>query len=234
MKEYTLSEIESEKENLLLNFKDAKVYLDSNIYMDAIREFFNFIVTDIEKGQKIIMLKEQYQEMYKIKQNKSNEESAAKAREAFRIIELLQEEDRIEIESLDIESTGSSYADPILIKRIIDDSLNNKKVVFITNDSDLKIRLREQIRQKNINKDLLTILDNKDIEFFEVKSKKEAGNIYCSNCDDYVALIKDEISKDTSETSWEKFEVNYCPNCLGVFNEKKVESYDLFAGHVYY
>ena len=232
MREYLPQEIKKEKDKLASYFKNSILYIDSNVYMtEEANGFFIFISEDLFKIKNydinIIMLKEQYTEMYKIKKNKDNQESAKSARDAFRLIEELQEDGCITIENLDIESNAKSYADPILIKRIISHLKNNENVIFVTFDSDLKIRLREQIKQNNLNRNLLKILSFKDIEFLDVEQLIEEGAVYCNECEEYVFPLEDTDSDTEDDGSMfyiYNYIINYCPKCENIFNKRKVST----------
>jgi hypothetical protein len=151
---------EDEFFNLLFEqFKNKKLYVDSNIFMaepnKAIDRFFNeFTAYD---NIKITMPTEQYEEIYNLK--KSDEQSNSKAaRDAFRRIEKLVDSKYIDILGLkDMPDDSSSYADPIFIKMITEDLKNEKPVYFITEDKDLKIRLKSKIESEQLNENNIVI-----------------------------------------------------------------------------
>lgn len=146
--------------NLLFKqLKDKKLYVDSNIFMaepnKAIDRFFNEFAT--YDNIKITMPTEQYEEIYNLK--RSVEETSSKAaRDAFRRIEKLVDSKSIDIRNLkDMPANSSSYADPIFIKMIIEDLKSEKQMYFITEDKDLKIRLKSQIELKKLNENNIVI-----------------------------------------------------------------------------
>jgi len=164
------------------SFKDSILFIDSNIFMDKRFGILFEFLEDIDIN--IIVLKEQYQELYNIKKNTTyrNSKKGKSVRNAFRIIDHFQEMNKLTIKGLDIESDLSIHVDPVLIKEIINLVTESKKVIFFTEDFDLKIRLREQLNQKNINKNLLIVYSYKDIEFLhQIK-----GEIQCPNCKQYM------------------------------------------------
>ncbi|QHG90772.1 hypothetical protein CVO_02480 [Sulfurimonas sp. CVO] len=146
--------------NLLFEqLKNKKLYVDSNIFMakpnKAVDRFFDEFTS--YDNIKITMPREQYEEIYNLK--RSDEESSSKAaRDAFRRIEKLVDSKHIDILDLkDMPADSSSYADPIFIKMIIDDLKSEKQVYFITEDKDLKIRLKSQIESKQLNENNIVI-----------------------------------------------------------------------------
>lgn len=148
----------------LLN--DSRLYIDTNIFMDE--RFTKLFDILIESNIKILLLKEQYTELYNIKRSTDNENKAKNARMAFRYIEKLQELEKLDIDGIDIKDSASSYADPFLIQQIVNDLHNNMKVIFFTEDMDLKIRLREQLKQNNLNKELLTLFYYDNLDFLHL------------------------------------------------------------------
>lgn len=148
----------------LLN--DSRLYIDTNIFMDE--RFTKLFDILMESNIKILLLKEQYTELYNLKRSTDNENKAKNARMAFRYIEKLQELEKLDIAGIDIQDSASSYADPFLIQEIVSDLDNNMKVIFFTEDMDLKIRLREQLKQKNLQKELLTLFYYDNLEFLHM------------------------------------------------------------------
>lgn len=156
--------IENSYENDFFNLlfeqlKDKKLYVDSNIFMaepnKAVDRFFDEFTS--YDNLKITMPREQYEEIYNLK--RSDEESSSKAaRDAFRRIEKLVDSKHINILDLkDMSDDLSSYADPIFIKMIIEDLKSEKQVYFITEDKDLKIRLKSQIESEKLNENNIVI-----------------------------------------------------------------------------
>lgn len=148
--------------------ENVSLYIDSNIFMD---ERFEPLFENFKKfNLKIILLNEQYHELYHLKKSE-NDTKSFRARNAFRLIEELLNLKKLTIKDLDPEQTTKAYADPILIKRIIADIQNQKKVVFITEDRDLKIRLKVQMEQKSLDENLISIYDYNDLDFIHPTTK---------------------------------------------------------------
>jgi hypothetical protein len=158
----------------MTSLENKLIYIDSNIFMGSETSNDEYDITEVlfdylyYHNVNIILFKEQYSEIYKLKQNKENKNSSFLARRAFKRIEQLLNLEKLTIDDLDIENLSKSYADPIFIKKIISDIKNNKKVVFITEDADLRIRLKSQIKQQKLNKDNLEIYSLADIEFLNI------------------------------------------------------------------
>lgn len=165
-----LSELVDTKEKEIDMFEsllnDSRLYIDTNIFMDE--RFTKLFDILMESNIKILLLKEQYTELYNLKRSTDNENKAKNARMAFRYIEKLQELEKLDIAGIDIKDSASSYADPFLIQEIVSDLDNNMKVIFFTEDMDLKIRLREQLKQKNLQKELLTLFYYDNLEFLHM------------------------------------------------------------------
>lgn len=165
-----LSQLVNIKEKEIDMFKNllnnVQLYIDTNIFMDE--RFSKLFDILMQSNIKILLLKEQYTELYNIKQSTDNDHKAKNARMAFRYIDKLQEIGKLEIAGIDIKDSASSYADPLLIEQIVSDLHANMKVIFFTEDMDLKIRLREQLKQKNLQKELLTLFYYDNLDFLHV------------------------------------------------------------------
>ncbi len=141
---------------------DKILYLDSNIYMDERFEILFQYFTEYKLT--IILLNEQYDEIYNIKKS-TNEEKAFKARKAFKLIEEQLDCKNLTIIDLAIKPKDSAYADPALIIKIIETMKEANDTVFITEDMDLRIRLKNQILKQKVNEELISIYSHKDLVF---------------------------------------------------------------------
>ena len=129
------------------------LYIDSNIFMAkaniGVERFFNEILE--YPNINITMPTEQYEEIYNLK-NSDMEVKAKPARSAFRIIEKLFDSKHLNILELkDKPNAVKAYADPVFIKMITDNLKVEKEVYFITEDKDLKIRLKSKIESEKLN-----------------------------------------------------------------------------------
>lgn len=150
------------------SLEDKVIYIDSNIFMD---EKFIDILTNFEKYQlNIIIPKEQYDELYNIKQ-KSEDSKQKKARDAFKIIETFLDLNILHIENIN-ENTNNknAYADIVFINRINQHIQNKENIVFFTDDADLRIRV------KSMNKDsLVKIYGFKELDIL-IENKRKLFN----------------------------------------------------------
>jgi predicted nucleic acid-binding protein len=148
------------KNKIEKNFRKIMIYVDSNIFMDFnfdnIFEYFN------KNNSKIIILKSQYDEMINIRkklkaESNSYSEKALKAKRAqitmaLNRVEKLIDNTQSQIKDIGLESDKNSYADPVFIKTILKKLKKGKSVIFITQDRDLRTRLKSMIKEdKNID-----------------------------------------------------------------------------------
>lgn len=159
-KENDENKYEDEFFELLFEQLDNKVlYVDSNIFMTDSNEGVNRFFNEISKYKniKITMPREQYEEIYNLK-NSDVELKSKSGRHAFRVIEKLFDSKHLDILELDDEVNKSqAYADPVFINMITEDLKNDKQVYFITEDKDLKIRLKSKIKTEKLNEDNMII-----------------------------------------------------------------------------
>lgn len=137
-------------EDFYKSLENKLIYIDSNIFMDI--KFLD-ILTNFQKYKlNIIIPKEQYDELYNLKQT-SNDLKQKKARDAFKIIESFLDLNILQIEDINEKNTNkNAYADYVFINKISQHIQNKENTVFFTDDADLRIRI------KSINKDSLVKL----------------------------------------------------------------------------
>jgi len=170
-KEQILIQYEGLKNKFISSLENATVYIDSNIYMDE--RFTKLFDLLLEYRFDILLLEVQYQEIYKCK-NSDQPKKAKSARRAFCCIDKLQEQGTLTIEGLAIQPEKKAYADPKLIERIIKDLKQDKNIVFITEDRDLKIRLRGQLKKENLDEKQIVIFSYDNMVFLEILSEVTA------------------------------------------------------------
>jgi len=138
------------------------LFIDSNIFMnEKFQSIFQFFS---ELGLKVTILGTQYDEIYNLKNHKDARKSFL-ARNSIKVIENLLKSDNLKIEGLTNTPNLNAYADPIFITEIIRHITQSKRVVFITEDADLRIRLITKIKEQGLNNLLLSILSSKDFHF---------------------------------------------------------------------
>lgn len=172
---------------------ERNIYIDSNIFLQD-SEGVNRLFDELLKYSNIsiIMPKEQYEEIYNLKKNESDIKSA-NARNAFRRIEKLFDNYKLKIPGLNDKSVNSStYADPVFIDLIIQDLKENQRVFFITEDKDLKIRLKSKIYTEglSLNEDYIKIFSfNEQYENRKVLVHEFNKSDYEKACDGINNLI---------------------------------------------
>ena len=139
------------KKKIEKRFRKTIVYVDSNIFMDFnfdnIFEYFN------KNNTKIVILKSQYDELINLRKRYKNERSdRAKAIRpqltmALNRVEKLIDNTQSQIKDIGIESDKNSYADPVFIKSILKKLKKGKSVIFITQDRDLRTRLKSMTKE---------------------------------------------------------------------------------------
>ena len=142
-----------------LSFEFCEVYRDNNIFMNKKISYF---LNSLSSKNKIIIPKEQYNELTRLKHS-NNKEKAYKARNAFKRIENLYDRGIAKIENLTNMHKDGFYADPIFIDMILQDIKNNIKVAFITEDRDLRLRLKFELDKNDSYRDYIVIYTLNDI-----------------------------------------------------------------------
>jgi len=137
------------------------IYIDSNIFM---LESASYFFDKLTNKNKVIIPSVQYSEMYKIKSS-SDKEKSYKARKAFKTIESLVDKNIAKIVHDDDPKNKETYADPVFIDCIIKDIRRNKKVVFVTDDIDLRIQLKSKLKNHigYDNKNNIKVYSKEDI-----------------------------------------------------------------------
>lgn len=135
-----MDKINSLGQNFYQSLEDKIIYIDSNIFMDG---KFRNILEDFEAYKlNIVIPKEQYDELYNLKQN-SDEEKKKLARDSFKLIEKFLDLRILKIEDINNDKMKqNAYADSVFIQKIANDLKLNRPVVFFTNDADLRIRIK--------------------------------------------------------------------------------------------
>lgn len=156
------------------SIEDKLIYIDSNVFMDE--KFKNILENFEEYKLNIVIPKEQYDELYNLKQSNDGEKSK-KARDAFKSLENLLDLKILKIEDINQEHVNSNaYADAVFINKIAQNIKDNKSVVFFTDDADLRIRVKS-LNDKN---NLLTLYGFKELMILsdsEQERIKEEENI---------------------------------------------------------
>ncbi len=135
-------------------FNRDVVLLDTNIFMqkenDALFSYF------LKHKIKITILGSVFDELTKLKRNKDNSDKYKAASMGLGRLSQLQDNGLAIIGDIDIQVRNNTYADPDIINYAKDH--NNKSILIISNDLDVKIRA-----DKFINSDKSNAVLGKDI-----------------------------------------------------------------------
>lgn len=200
-------------------FLDKIIYIDTNIFFD---EDLRYLFEDVfdEKIYNIIIPEIQYNEIYRLKSDENDKKKSYLARNTMKIIENLIEKGIAEI---NFENKKDTYADPIFIKEIIENIKYNKPTVFLTNDTDLRIRLKNEANQLNINMALLNIVNKNDLQYIYLKK------MHLIDEEEYEQ--NNSININREEIEFEQKEINYpIKNILLVGLIGLIITYFLFSG----
>jgi hypothetical protein len=117
-----------------------------------------------ENSIKLILFAPQFDEICNIKKKRSYEESGNKrARLAINRIESFQKDDLIIIAPITIDAAPGVYADPLIVKLFINAAKKGQKCNFISDDKELRIRVREHLRQNAM--DEFQIIELKEFDW---------------------------------------------------------------------
>jgi len=150
-----------EKDEIKKKFKGSKVYLDSNIFMDF--KFDNIFDYMIDNKVNVSIVKSQYDEMINLRK-KYKDAKTNKAKSllpqltlALNRVEKLLDNTKSNIKDIGFDSDKNAYADIDFIKIILSKLKKDKSIVFVTQDRDLRTRLKTMIKEdkkiskKNVN-----------------------------------------------------------------------------------
>jgi len=238
-------------EEIIKTLKDSAIYIDSNIFMDF--EFNNIFEYIIKNKIEIVILKSQYDEMINLRnKHKSSETDIAKTlipqlTLALNRIEKLLDNTESNIKDIGFDSDKNAYADVDFIKEILKKLKEEKSILFITQDRDLRTRLKTMIKDdKEISKENIYIF--KANEFIEYVSKDiniETNELIEQIKFDHSGLSEETIKaleeasktfKPNSTSNYENNDGKYCPNCeeyVTPYKSKKDIDYMFHKGSTY-
>jgi hypothetical protein len=84
-----------------------------------------------------------------------------RARLAINRIETFQKDGLLRIEPVTIDPDRAAYADPVIIKLMVADAKTAKTLCFVSDDKELRIRVREHLRR--VAPDRFTILEGEEL-----------------------------------------------------------------------
>ena len=136
----------NERIELLQQYFSAVFIIDSNIWMDdskRVNDFFVLLGAACNRGCKFILAGWQFDEIVNVKKRGAYEsKSGKKARLAISRIEKFQVDGHLNIDKISVDAKRGVYSDPLIVKVAVDTIKKNKRCVIITNDVELRIRVR--------------------------------------------------------------------------------------------
>ena len=122
--------------------------IDSNIWMneayDAFFQTLNVLCKQV--SYKLILFGVQIDEISNIKKATNyGDERNKRSRIAINRIESLQKAGLLTIQPISLDAELGAYADPLLVKILSTESRKGVKCTFISDDKELRIRLREHL-----------------------------------------------------------------------------------------
>jgi len=153
MRKKIISYIKQKRKISVLQEKILHGYLiiDSNIWMEPKYDNFFEILRQACKNSKykIELLGVQFDEIVNIKKNTEYKKSKnRKARIAINRIEKFQDEEILNISKITLDSKKYAYADPFIVKIIIERAKKGSKCIFLSKDKELKVRVRQFLINK--------------------------------------------------------------------------------------
>lgn len=135
----------AEAQRRLQNLNSNVLIIDSNIWMNKDYDWFFMLCTSAASPKKPLrMFGVQFDEICNLKKKRRfGSDGSSAARLAINRIEIFQKADLLRIASIGVEAQGRAYADPVLIRSAIKTGLQANGFAFLTNDREMRIRVRE-------------------------------------------------------------------------------------------
>jgi len=133
------------------NFLHGYLIIDSNIWMEPkYDDFFETLKQACKNSNyKMELLGVQFDEIVNIKKRTDYGKGKNKrARIAISRIENFQNEGILNISKITLDSKSYAYADPYIVKIIIEKAKNGHKCIFLSEDKELKVRVRQFLTNK--------------------------------------------------------------------------------------
>jgi len=161
-----LEEAEKEQQNLekrtvffakrflpyFINILTECLVIDSNIWMnDKYDNFFDVLrYVCKEQDYKMKLFGPQFDEIVNIKKKTEyGEEKNKRSRIAINRIEKYQKENLLDITPVSIDAKHDAYADPLIVKFLKSEVGKGVESTFISNDIELRIRVRQHLKDIN-------------------------------------------------------------------------------------
>jgi hypothetical protein len=177
------------------------IIIDSNIWMNRAYDVF-FVTLEkqlLNAGRVIELFGPQFDEICNIKKRTSfggGQNSSARC--AIGRIEDFQLKEILKIRPLSIDAKQGAYADPLIIKILLEHTNNDESAVLVTDDIELRIRTREFISEK---RNLCAILSGKELIEMSVDYCDVNGFVYeKADLNDYYEKMKQSNQHETKNT----------------------------------
>ena len=124
--------------------------VDSNIWMnEGYDDFFRVLRRCTKRAStELVLYGPQFDEMCNIKRTAGyGEDRNRRARIAISRIEAFQKENLLRVEPITINADKFAYADPPIVKLLITEAKAAKTLCFVSDDKELRIRVRENLRR---------------------------------------------------------------------------------------
>lgn len=118
------------------------ILIDSNIWMEYdYQNFFDVLMKLLEKtSNSIVMPSEQFDEIVNLKNRPYEDRKSKQARCALSRIESFQNKRKLKIIPMGVKTEKEAYADPVILKILINKAAECSNVTLISCDRELRIR----------------------------------------------------------------------------------------------
>lgn len=155
-------------ENTWGNHLKGLVIVDSNIWMvSSYNDLFLNLEFFLEKtSSKIEMPSEQFDEILNLRKKYQGTPKSTLAVCALIRIEQFQNKNLLKIVPMGIYSDRSAYADPEIIKTLVDSSKKYSEMILISDDRELRIRANQLVAEENTSTNFICVKGSYAVEEF--------------------------------------------------------------------
>jgi len=163
------------------NYLVEGLVIDSNIWMNERYEpFFDVLLLACKnKNHKIELLASQFDEISNIKKKSDYKDPTnRRARLAISRIERFQKENLLTIQRITVDAKNFSYADPEIVTTIISMVKKGVECIFISDDIELRIRVREHLAQLNASNWEIVLIEtalDESVEIIKLSNEVQGG-----------------------------------------------------------
>ena len=161
--ERNLEELNTYINNFIIdnNLLHSFLIIDSNIWMNSDYDsFFTLLARHlINQKKQLILYGQQFDEICNIKKKtKYGGKKNQRSRMAINRIDWLTESSLLRIEPITLDAEQGAYADPFIIKLLTKKASSGNQCSFLSDDKELRIRIREHLKRLNYQQ-LCTIVE---------------------------------------------------------------------------